>query len=170
MEDLGTAFQWNLAARAASKRSNCKGPPGLPCAVTPQGTWPPCVPSKQSTIISILRRSVCPVVYSYKGRKRTSGRMFLPGSCAAVLRSTRAQSRTKSIYPRWMSVLISFTRSLSPTSAHCCPCANNPSTVCFNTRTNVPCEVTSVTMPTRQAGNESELSRPKGPLRTSIRL
>ena len=35
-------FQWNPAARAASKRSNCKGPPGLPCAVTPQGTWPPC--------------------------------------------------------------------------------------------------------------------------------
>jgi hypothetical protein len=37
---------WNLAARAASRRSNCKGPPGLPCAVTPQGTWPPAVPSK----------------------------------------------------------------------------------------------------------------------------
>src|SRR6202790_3460475 len=44
-ESLGGAFQWNVAARAASKRSNCKGPPGLPCAVTPQGTWPPCFPS-----------------------------------------------------------------------------------------------------------------------------
>jgi hypothetical protein len=30
------------------------------------------------------------------------------------------------MYPRWMSLLISFTRSLSPTSAPCCPCANNP--------------------------------------------
>src|ERR1700682_2208348 len=40
-QGLGAAFQWNLAARAASKRSNCKGPPGLPRAVTPQGTWPP---------------------------------------------------------------------------------------------------------------------------------
>jgi hypothetical protein len=36
---------WRPAARAASRRSNCKGPPGLPCAVTPQGTWPPCIPS-----------------------------------------------------------------------------------------------------------------------------
>jgi hypothetical protein len=27
--------QWKLAARAASKRSNCKGPLGPPCAVTP---------------------------------------------------------------------------------------------------------------------------------------
>jgi hypothetical protein len=41
-EDLDATVQGNLAARAASKRSNCKGPPGLPCAVTPQGTWPPC--------------------------------------------------------------------------------------------------------------------------------
>ena len=41
---LGAAFQQKLAARAASKRSNCKGPLGLPCAVTPQGTWPLCVP------------------------------------------------------------------------------------------------------------------------------
>src|ERR1035441_4046865 len=60
-----TAFQWSLAARAASKRPNCKGPPGLPCAVTPQGTWPPCVPSNPSRIITILRASVCPVVNSY---------------------------------------------------------------------------------------------------------
>ena len=48
-EDLDAAFQGNLAARAASKRSNCKGPPGLPCAVSPQGTWPPWVPSSPST-------------------------------------------------------------------------------------------------------------------------
>ena len=61
-------------------------------------------------------------------------------------RSIRAQSRTKSIYPRWASVLISFTRSLSPTSAPCCPCANNPSTAGLNTRTNVACEFTPVTM------------------------
>jgi hypothetical protein len=40
-EGPGAAFQGNLAARAASKRSNCKGPLGPPCAVTPHGTWPP---------------------------------------------------------------------------------------------------------------------------------
>src|ERR1035441_165820 len=61
---LDTAFQWSLAARAASKRSNCKGPPGLPCAVTPQGTWPPCFPSYPSPTITILRTSVCPIVNS----------------------------------------------------------------------------------------------------------
>src|ERR1035437_4295025 len=65
-ENLDTAFQWNLAARAASRQSNCKGPPGLPCAVTPQGTWPPCIPSYPSTIITILSTSVCPVVNSHK--------------------------------------------------------------------------------------------------------
>jgi hypothetical protein len=48
-EDLDAAFQGNLAARAVSKRSNCKGPPGLPCAVSPQGTWLPWVPSSPST-------------------------------------------------------------------------------------------------------------------------
>jgi hypothetical protein len=51
--------------RAASKRPNCKGPPGLPCAVTPQGTWPPCAPSKG--IVAIRRTSLCPVVDSCKG-------------------------------------------------------------------------------------------------------
>src|ERR1017187_8574433 len=61
---LDTAFQWSLAARAASKRSNCKGPPGLPCAVTPQGTWPPYILSYPSTTITILRTSVCPIVNS----------------------------------------------------------------------------------------------------------
>jgi hypothetical protein len=77
-ESLGGAFQWNLAARAASKRSNCKGPPGLPCAVTPQGTWPPYIPSNPSTMITILRTSVCPVVNNHRvGQKRTSGRHVL---------------------------------------------------------------------------------------------
>jgi hypothetical protein len=52
----------------------------------------------------------------------------------------------KSMYPRWTSVLIRFARSLSPTSAPCCPCANKPSTAGFNTRTNVPCGVTPATM------------------------
>jgi hypothetical protein len=36
------ACQMNMAAGAASNRSNCKGPIGIPCAVTPQGTRPPC--------------------------------------------------------------------------------------------------------------------------------
>jgi hypothetical protein len=31
----------HLAAGAASNRSNCKGPIGIPCAVTPKGTRPP---------------------------------------------------------------------------------------------------------------------------------
>jgi len=75
--------QWNLATRAASKRSNCKGPPGLPCAVTPQGTWPPCVPSNPSTIITVLRESVCPVVYSHK--------------VGAPCSSTRADTRSSPI-------------------------------------------------------------------------
>src|ERR1700720_571537 len=64
MEALDTEFQWRLAARAASKRSNCKGPPGLPCAITPQGTWPPCAPSNHSTTIAILRTIFCPVADS----------------------------------------------------------------------------------------------------------
>ena len=34
--------------------SNCKGPPGLPCAVTPQGRWPPRFPSMQSSMLTIL--------------------------------------------------------------------------------------------------------------------
>ena len=78
-EDLDpAAFQGNLAARAASKRSNCKGPPGLPCAVTPQGTWPPWVPSNPSTIMTILRTGVCPVVDNCGVRqKRTFGRHVL---------------------------------------------------------------------------------------------
>jgi hypothetical protein len=49
-----------------------------------------------------------------------------------------AQPRAKSMYPRWVSVLINFTRSLSPTSAPCCPSANNPSTAGSSTRTKVP--------------------------------
>ena len=53
------------------------------------------------------------------------------------------------MYPRWTSVRISFTRSRSPTSAPCCPCANKPSTAGFKTRTNVPCGVTPVTMPSK---------------------
>ena len=78
--DRGASFQWNLAARAASKRPNCKGPPGLSCAVTPQGTCPPCVQSKPSTIMTILGRSVCPVVNSYEWRpKRTSRCHVLAG-------------------------------------------------------------------------------------------
>jgi hypothetical protein len=59
---------------------NCKGPPGLPCAVTPQGTWPPCVPSNSSTIIAVLRTNVCPVQDSHReGRKQTSVRHALAG-------------------------------------------------------------------------------------------
>ncbi len=47
----GITLEWSWAARAASKRSNCKGPPGLPCAVTPPGTWPPCsIESKRDHI------------------------------------------------------------------------------------------------------------------------
>src|ERR1039457_2719193 len=72
VEGLDTAFQWSLAARAASKRPNCKGPPGLPCAVTPQGTWPPCVPSNPSRIITILRAIVCPVVNNRRYYARAS--------------------------------------------------------------------------------------------------
>src|ERR1700719_3638681 len=49
---LGGAFQWNLAARAASKRSNCKATPGLPSAVTPQENLPPYIPLNPSTIIT----------------------------------------------------------------------------------------------------------------------
>jgi len=59
----GEAFQRRLAARAASRRSNCKGPPGLPCAVTPQGTWPPRLPSNPHESITMLTAGVCPVVY-----------------------------------------------------------------------------------------------------------
>jgi hypothetical protein len=58
-------FQWNLAARVASKRPNCKGPPGLPCAVTPLGTWPPCVPSNPITIMRIFGTNICPVGNSH---------------------------------------------------------------------------------------------------------
>jgi hypothetical protein len=63
------------AARAASRRSNCKGPPGLPCAVTPQGMRPPCIRSNQSVIIGIFDTSVCAVVnsYRYKSRKQKHG-------------------------------------------------------------------------------------------------
>ena len=50
------------AARAASRQSNCKGPPGLPCAVTPRGTWPLSIPSNQNLIIRIYNTSVCSVV------------------------------------------------------------------------------------------------------------
>jgi hypothetical protein len=65
-EGLDAEFQWGLAARAASKRSNCKGPLGLPCAVTPQGTWPPCIPCYSSEIITILRPKFCPIVDNHK--------------------------------------------------------------------------------------------------------
>jgi hypothetical protein len=89
--ELARRIQWNLAARAASRRSNCKGPPGLPCAVTPQGTWPPYVPSNQGTIIAILKTKVCPVQDSHReARKRTSVHHALIGGYAAVLESTHA--------------------------------------------------------------------------------
>ena len=81
-EGRGAALQWNLAARAASKRSNCKGPPGLPCAVTPKWTWPPRAPSTQNTIITVLRTSVCPVRNSYKRRAKTNVR---PSSSALAV-------------------------------------------------------------------------------------
>ena len=42
-----------------------KGPSGLPGAVTPQGTWPPCIPSNQILIIRALSTRVCAVVNSY---------------------------------------------------------------------------------------------------------
>jgi hypothetical protein len=76
-EDLDATVHRNLAARAASKRSNCKGPPGLPCAVTPQGTWPPWVPSKPSTILKIPSTDVCPVVDNYGVRQKLT-----PGRCS----------------------------------------------------------------------------------------
>ena len=147
MEGLGAEFQWNLAARAASKRSNCKGPPGLPCAVTPQGTWPPYIPSNPSTIMTILRTSVCPVVNNHRlGQKRTSGRHVLGGQlhCGPKidprLVANKINLSALDISPGQL------TCSLSPTSAPCCPCANNPSAAGINTRTNVPYEVTPVTM------------------------
>jgi len=57
-------FRWSMATRAASKRSNCKGPLGLPCAVTPQGTWPPRVPFNPNVIMTLRHKSVCLIVYS----------------------------------------------------------------------------------------------------------
>src|ERR1019366_7874343 len=38
-------------------------PPGLPCAVTPQWTWPP-YSIKSNTIMTVVRTRVCPVVNS----------------------------------------------------------------------------------------------------------
>jgi len=70
-EGRGATFQWNSAARAASKRPNCKGPPGLPCAVTPLGTLPPCVPSNPITIMTIFGMNVCPVGNSHKVGSQT---------------------------------------------------------------------------------------------------
>jgi hypothetical protein len=58
------------AARAASRQSNGKSPPGLPCAGTPQGTSPPCIPSNQSLIIRTFRTSVCAVVNTYRYKSR----------------------------------------------------------------------------------------------------
>jgi hypothetical protein len=52
----------NLAARATSKRSNCKGPLGLPCAVTPQRDMTVRVPSNHKNILRNGRPNVCPVV------------------------------------------------------------------------------------------------------------
>src|ERR1700730_13635967 len=89
VEGFGSESQWILAARAASKRSNCKGPPGLPCAVTPQGTWPPFGPSNPCTIMTILRTSVCPVVNSHKVGAKTNVRP--PGSCRAVAQRLELQ-------------------------------------------------------------------------------
>jgi hypothetical protein len=43
---VGPELGWNLGAKVASRRSNCKAPHGLPCEVTPQGTCPLAIPSK----------------------------------------------------------------------------------------------------------------------------
>src|ERR1700674_6006813 len=69
-EGRGAIFQRNLAARVASTLPNGKGPPGLRCAVTPLGTWPPCVPSNPITIMTIFGTNVCPVGNSHKVGKR----------------------------------------------------------------------------------------------------
>ena len=42
--------------------ANCKGPPGLPRAVTLYGTWPPWVPSNPSSIATIQWTRACLVL------------------------------------------------------------------------------------------------------------
>ena len=65
-------FNGALTARAASKRSNCKGPPGLPCAVAPQRTWPPYVPSNPTKIMTMVSTIVCSFMYSSWNAKRVA--------------------------------------------------------------------------------------------------
>ena len=65
---LSSGFQGNAAARAASRRSNFKGTPGLPCAVTPRRAWPPrCIES--NTIMTIFKMNVCLVVNIQEWRR-----------------------------------------------------------------------------------------------------
>jgi hypothetical protein len=71
-EGLGAAFQWNLTARAASKRSNCKGSPGLPCAVTPRMDVAVKGPSDHRNILRNAQANVCPPVNNPRARSRTN--------------------------------------------------------------------------------------------------
>ena len=65
---LSSSIQGNAVARAAPRRSNCKGTPGLPCAVTPRRAWPP-RSIESNTIMTTLKMNVCLVVNIQEWRR-----------------------------------------------------------------------------------------------------